>query len=126
MTKTELVAWMAKEASISKKAADGVLNVFVKAIHDSLKKKAGKIRIADLGTFEVAHRKARTGVNPQTGKKIKIAATYAPRFKASKSLKLAANKVSRSPLDRSSAARSRAIGGKTGEINPRFGKKPKG
>ena len=92
MTKEELVNWMAKEAGISKKAAAAALNAFVKAIHDSLKKKTGKIRIADLGTFVVAHRKARTGVNPRTMKKIKIAATYAPRFKASKALKQAASK----------------------------------
>ena len=125
MTKTELVNWMAKEAGISKKAAAAALNAFVKAIHDSLKKKTGKMRIADLGTFVVAHRKARSGVNPQTGKKIKIPSANLPRFRASKALKQAANKVSGTPLDRSSSARSRAIGGKTGEINPRFGQKPK-
>ena len=93
MTKTELVNWMAKEAGISKKAAAEALNAFVKAIHDSLKKKTGKIRIADLGTFVVFHKKARTGVNPQTKKKIKIPAGYATRFRASKSLKEAVHKA---------------------------------
>ena len=53
MTKDELVNWMAKEAGITKKAAAAALDAFVKAIHDSLKKKTGKIRIADLGTFIV-------------------------------------------------------------------------
>ncbi len=93
MTKNELVTWMAKEAGITKKEADGALNAFVKSIHDSLKKKTGKIRIADLGTFVVAHRKARTGVNPQTRAKIKIAAGNVPRFRASKSLKQAVQKA---------------------------------
>jgi len=92
MTKDELVGWMAKKAGITKKAAATAINVFVKAIHDSLKKKTGKIRIADLGTFVVFHKKARTGVNPQTKKKIKIPAGYVPRFRASKSLKEAVHK----------------------------------
>ena len=92
MTKTELVNLMAKKAGVSKKAAAASLNTFVKAIHDSLKKKAGKIRVPELGTFVVAHRKARTGVNPRTMKKIKIAAAYVPRFRASRALKQAASK----------------------------------
>ena len=50
-------------------------------------KKDGKIRIADLGSLRVTRRKVRTGVNPQTGKKIKIPAMKAPRFNASKALK---------------------------------------
>ncbi|MBF1113874.1 MAG: HU family DNA-binding protein, partial [Solobacterium sp.] len=32
-------------------------------------------------------KKARTGLNPATGEKIKIKATKAPKFKASKTLK---------------------------------------
>jgi DNA-binding protein HU-beta len=93
MTKDELVSWMAKEAGITKKGAAAALGAFVKAIHGSLKKKTGKIRVADLGTFIVAHRKARNGVNPQTRKKIKIAAGSVPRFRASKSLKQAVHKA---------------------------------
>jgi DNA-binding protein HU-beta len=93
MTKNELVGWMAKEASITKKGAAAALGAFVKTIHDSLKKKTGKIRVADLGTFLVVHKKARTGVNPQTKAKIKIAAGNVPRFRASKSLKEAVHKA---------------------------------
>jgi len=93
MTKDELSNWMAKEAGITKKAAAKALNAFVKAIHDSLKKKAGKIRIADLGTFVVFHKNARTGMNPRTQKKIKIPAGNVPRFRASTSLKKAVQKA---------------------------------
>jgi DNA-binding protein HU-beta len=92
MTKDELVSWMAKEAGITKKGAGKALNSFVKAIHDSLKKKGAKIRIAELGTFLVVHKKARTGVNPQTKTKIKIPAGNVPRFRASKGLKQAVGK----------------------------------
>ena len=65
----------------------------VGAIHDSLKKKDGKIRIAELGTFKVIKKKARTGVNPQTKQKIKIPAAKVPRFSASRALKEAVKKA---------------------------------
>jgi DNA-binding protein HU-beta len=93
MTKAELVTRMAKQAGITKKSASSVLNALVAAIHDSLKKKEGKIRIADLGTFKVIKKKARTGVNPQTRQKIKIPAGKAPRFSASRALKEVAKKA---------------------------------
>jgi DNA-binding protein HU-beta len=92
MTKVDLVSHIAKEADITKKAATSALNAIVGAVHDSLKKKTGSIRISDLGTFRVVHKKARAGVNPQTGQKIKIPATKVPRFSASKALKDAAKK----------------------------------
>lgn len=93
MTKAELVAHMAEEAAITKKAAALALDALVGAVHDSLKKKEGKIRIADLGTFKVVKKKARTGVNPQTRQKIKIPAAKVPRFTASRALREAAKKA---------------------------------
>jgi DNA-binding protein HU-beta len=87
MTKAELVARIAKEAEITKKAATAALDAVIVAVHQSLKKKEGKIRISDLGTFKVVKKKARTGVNPQTGQKIKIPATKVPRFTSSRALK---------------------------------------
>ncbi|MDQ7784456.1 MAG: HU family DNA-binding protein [Desulfomonilaceae bacterium] len=93
MTKAELVAHMAEEAGVTKKAAAAALNAIVTAIHESLKKKDGKIRIADLGTFRVIKKKARMGVNPQTRQKIKIPAAKVPRFTASRALRDAAKKA---------------------------------
>jgi DNA-binding protein HU-beta len=92
MTKAEVVSKMAQEAGITKKAAATALNALVTAVHESLKQKDGKIRISELGTFRVVKRKARTGVNPQTRKKIKIAAATVPRFSASRALKDAVKK----------------------------------
>ncbi len=87
MTKAELVGRIAEEAGITKKAAAAALEALVGAVQDSLKKKDGTIRITDLGTFKVSHRKARSGVNPQTQKKMKIPAMKVPRFTAAKALK---------------------------------------
>lgn len=93
MTKSELVTRMAEEANITKKAAAAALDAFVGAIHESLKQKDGKIRVPDLGTFRVAKRKARAGVNPRTQKKIKIPAMIVPRFSAAAALKTSVAKA---------------------------------
>jgi DNA-binding protein HU-beta len=93
MTKAELVNRMAEEANITKKAAAAALHAFIETVHDALRKKTGRIRISDLGTYSVSKRKARTGVNPQTGKKIKIPAMTVPRFTAAKALKEIAKKA---------------------------------
>ncbi len=93
MTKAELVARIAGEAGLPKKTADSVLKALVGAIHQSLKSQGGQIRISELGTFVVAERKARKGVNPQTKKKIKIPASKVPRFRAAKALKEAAKQA---------------------------------
>lgn len=86
MTKADLVAQIAEEADISKKAAATALESVVSAIHEALSK-GQKIRIADLGSFSVIKRKARKGVNPRTGAPIEIPASKAPKFTAAKALK---------------------------------------
>jgi len=91
MTKAELVSRIAEEAGVSKKAAGAALASVVSAIHEVLKK-AQKIRVTDLGSFSVVKRQARQGVNPRTGKPIKIPATKAPKFTAAKALKEAVKK----------------------------------
>jgi DNA-binding protein HU-beta len=87
MTKVGLVERIAKEAAITKRAATKVLDVFVGAIHDALRGKTKKMRVAKLGTFRVVQMKARNGVNPQTLKKMTIPSMALPRFVASKALK---------------------------------------
>ncbi len=86
MTKQDLVEALAKQANTSKSQAGECLNTILEEITKSLKK--GKdVTLTGFGTFSVVKRKARQGVNPRTGEKIKIAATKAPKFKAGKALK---------------------------------------
>lgn len=87
MTKSDLVAKVAKDAEITRKAADTVVTALVKAVHEALTGPEQSIRITDLGTFKVSKRSARTGVNPRTGEKIQIAESVVPTFAASKALK---------------------------------------
>lgn len=86
MTKAELVDRIARDACITKKAAESALASVTAGVRDSLKK-GKKVTLVGFGTFSVAKRSARNGRNPQTGGIIKIRATKIPRFKAGKALK---------------------------------------
>jgi DNA-binding protein HU-beta len=87
MTKVELVQQMAKDAGISKAAANKALDSFIEGVKKALKKKDGKITLTGFGTFSKVHRKARKGRNPATGEEIKIKARNAVKFKPGKALK---------------------------------------
>ena len=86
MTKAELVGRMAKEAKISKKAAEAALDSFTTCVRDTLKR-GKKVSLVGFGTFAVGRRAARNGRNPQTGETIKIKAAKVPKFRAGKTLK---------------------------------------
>ena len=86
MNKTELVASIAAKAGIAKKDAEKAVAALVDTVAAELKA-GGKIQLDGFGTFEVRERAARTGINPQTGKLIEIAASKNPVFKAGKALK---------------------------------------
>ena len=92
MNKTELVEAIAKDAKVSKKDAEAVVNAFTANVTKELKK-GEKVTLIGFGTFEVGKRSARTGRNPQTGETIKIKAAKTPKFKAGKALKDAVNGV---------------------------------
>jgi DNA-binding protein HU-beta len=86
LSKADLVSKIASDAGITKDQAGKALNSFLDTVKDTLK--AGeKLTLVGFGTFYVADRSARTGVNPATGEKIQIAASKAPKFKAGKALK---------------------------------------
>jgi DNA-binding protein HU-beta len=87
MTRVELVDQMAKDANISKAAADAALNSFIDAVSKTLKKKDGKVSLVGFGTFSKVRRKARKGRNPRTGEEIKIKASNAVKFAPGKKLK---------------------------------------
>ena len=89
MNKTELVEVISSKAEITKAEAGKVLGAALDAIVEGLAAKDGKVTLVGFGTFEVRTRSARTGRNPRTGEKIKIAASKAPAFKPGKEMKTA-------------------------------------
>jgi DNA-binding protein HU-beta len=90
MNKTELVEKIAAGAGLSKVDAKKALDATVAAIKDALI--AGdKVALIGFGTFAVAERPAREGINPATKAKIKIAAKKVAKFKAGAELADALN-----------------------------------
>lgn len=90
MNKSELITAMSEKSGLSKKDAGSALDAFVASVEDALKAN-DKVSLVGFGTFEVRERAARTGVNPQTKKPVKIPASKTPGFKAGKLLKDALN-----------------------------------
>ncbi len=90
MNKAQLVAAVAEKAALSKKDAEKALKAFEEIVTEELLK-GEKVQLVGFGTFEVAERPARQGINPQTKETIEIAASKSPRFKAGKALKDAVN-----------------------------------
>ncbi len=88
MTKADLVAYVAKKASLTNKAAKEAVAAVLGAVTDALKK-SEKVVITGFGTFSVRSRAARKGRNPQTGAVINIPARKTPGFTAGKALKKA-------------------------------------
>jgi len=92
MTKAQLIAAVA-DASGSKRAeVTRILDaVFGSRTEHGLIARAlangDKVSFPGFGTFKVSDRKAREGVNPATGAKIKIKARRVPRFTAGSGLK---------------------------------------
>ena len=84
-TKKQLVAEVAKQTGI---AQAKVIEVFAAA--SKIQKqhlKAGYVVRTENGQIKVVARKARKGINPQTGKRITIPACKRPKFVFSKDFK---------------------------------------
>lgn len=86
MNKTELVKAIANKAKLKLSDTEKLVNAFIETVSDELKDK-GKVTLVGFGTFAVAHRKEKTGVNPKTGDKITIKSKDVPVFKPGKALK---------------------------------------
>ncbi len=86
MNKKELVDRVSEGTGYHKKEIKEILEGTLDAISDALAK-GERVQLVGFGTFEVSKRAAREGRNPQTGKKIKIAARKVPKFRPGKALK---------------------------------------
>ncbi|MCD6414719.1 MAG: HU family DNA-binding protein [Candidatus Diapherotrites archaeon] len=88
MNKGELIERIAREQKITKKKAAEVVDSVLSTIVSSVKK-GDEVRLVGFGTFYRAKRNARTGVNPQTGARMKIPAKKVPKFRAGAAFKSA-------------------------------------
>jgi len=86
MNKTELINSLSEETTFSKKDITRVLDAFTRIMTRVLKK-GGKLQWSGFGTFSIAHRPARKGINPSTKQRIDLPETIVPKFKAGKTFK---------------------------------------
>ena len=71
---------------VSKASAEKSVNAVIEGIKTGIKKKKN-VQLIGFGTFKIANRKARLGINPKTGAQIKIKASKTVRFVCGKALK---------------------------------------
>lgn len=85
MNKKQLVAKMAEKTGMNLTESGKALDAFVSSVTEALKSGDG-VQLVGFCTMQVKDKPARDGVNPATGKKIKIAAKKAIKFKAGTTL----------------------------------------
>jgi DNA-binding protein HU-beta len=88
MNKMELISKVAKETRLTNRDASEVVEATIDNIMKALKN-GDEVRLVGFGTFRVSRRKASTGRDPRTGKKIEIPETRNPKFRAGKVFKQA-------------------------------------
>ncbi len=86
MNKGDLIDAVAKAANINKRAAGEAVDATFDSVARTLKK-TKRFQLPGFGTFTVRSRKARKGINPQTGDAISIKASRTVGFKPAPSLK---------------------------------------
>ncbi|CAN5464497.1 integration host factor subunit beta [soil metagenome] len=86
MTKADLVESIAKEAEMTKKDAEQLVEIIFDSIVGTLNK-GEKIELRGFGSFRVRERNARKGRNPKTGEPVSIPAKRVAYFKPGKDLK---------------------------------------
>ncbi len=69
--KAELVSEVAAKTDLTKKEVAAAVDAIFNSIQEDLAK-GEKVQLIGFGTFEVRHRAARKGRNPQTGAEIEI------------------------------------------------------
>ena len=90
MNKAELINAIAEGAGLSKVDAKKALEATLTAVSGALET-GDKVSLIGFGTFSVAERSARQGINPKTKAPIQIAAKKVAKFKAGAELANAVN-----------------------------------
>lgn len=86
MTKADLVETVAKEAEMTKKDAEKLVEIIFDTIIETLNN-GEKIELRGFGSFRLRERNARQGRNPKTGETVDIPAKRVAYFKPGKDLK---------------------------------------
>ena len=86
ISKKQLVDQIAAKTDATKTDINTILDAYIDVVKSNVAE-GNKVQLVGFGAFELRHRAARKGRNPQTGKEIEIAASNVPAFKPGKALK---------------------------------------
>ncbi|MBF0273802.1 MAG: HU family DNA-binding protein [Nitrospinae bacterium] len=90
MNKNDLINAISEDSGLSKKDAKSALESVINNISGSLKS-GNSVQLIGFGTFSVAKRAAKKGVNPATRQPINIPACNTVKFKCGSALKSSVN-----------------------------------
>lgn len=96
MRKADLIALVGANAGTSRADTEKVLDSFRDVVQATVKK-GEDVTYPGLGKFSRVARKARQARNPRTGEAIKVAASKAPKFTASATLRHVVNNQAVAP-----------------------------
>lgn len=91
ISKKQLVDQIAAKTDATKTDINTILDAYIDVVKSNVAE-GNKVQLVGFGAFELRHRAARKGRNPQNGKEIEIAASNVPAFKPGKSFKDEVNK----------------------------------
>jgi integration host factor subunit beta len=86
MTKAELVDEVGREATLTRKHSEVIVDAVFSTIVLALQR-GDKIELRGFGSFRVRRRGSRTGRNPKTGEGVVVPAKKVPYFKPGKELR---------------------------------------
>lgn len=85
MTKSELVAHLARRVPFPRKAAEATVDAIFATVTDALKR-GERVEIRGFGNFTVRQYRPYTGRNPKTGERVHVPAKRMPFFRVGKDL----------------------------------------
>jgi integration host factor subunit beta len=86
VTKAELVDEVGRQASLTRKHSEVIVDAVFSSILEALQR-GDKIELRGFGSFRVRERGSRTGRNPKTGEGVVVPAKKVPHFKPGKELR---------------------------------------
>jgi len=90
VNKSEIIGVVSERLGHTKSHVTDIVEAFI----DETKRAVAqgeRVALSGFGIFDVQHRKARLGRNPQTGETVKIKASKSPKFKPGAEFKAAVN-----------------------------------
>ncbi len=86
MIRSELIQQLAEKNKTTQREAEAFLNTLTEIVTKEIRD-GEKVLISGFGTFYLAHRQARNGINPMTKEKMFIDGMPMPKFRAGEKLK---------------------------------------